>query len=198
MDYLLPLTPSELNEMQEEIDFRDYCQAILPLEIAVLDTQIKKDLSKAVRSSAKHKTFLWITISPPDCTMQEFMKCTARMQKKKWIANNPYIYVIEQRKDELWWATAQPSYDNIGKHIHLIVNTTYAKSRVINELSKTFKCGAQSIHHTTHIMEHLQDKKDYCLGLKTGDGKEQKQKGDVLFRQKNNLSNYYTNGGSQT
>ncbi len=201
MDFTPPLNTEELAELNSDIEFRSYREAIAPLYAEVLSASIKKDLKRILcgDSTKRSDSFMMITINPKPCTLIELQDPLKRMLKKKWIAESTYLYVIEQRKPPEFYKTINDSPDN-GKHVHMIIKVKKRKSQVIREIANTFKkvCNVASIDVRTHNGEFWTDKMEYLTGVKTGEGKDIKQKGDVTFRLKNNIAVYYTNASTTT
>lgn len=193
MFHTKPLTPEEIEQHNVAEDFRIYCAAILPLENQVLDNLIKKDLRAAWTCNKKKKsgTFLWITISPPVCTIELFLNNLRRFLKKKWVAEFAYTYVIEQRKTVAYYS--HTDHDDNGKHIHIALANEKKKCKVISEIASTFKIPKSSVDSKKMILKYLPDKLEYMTGKKTGEGKEAKQMGDRVFRKIYNLDEVYTN-----
>lgn len=171
------------------------------LHIEVLDQEIKKDIARQLRGNTAKRTgtFLWITINPKPCTVDVFLSHLKKITEKRWISSRPYLYVIEQRKERSWYVGDNPDYINNGKHCHMIVEAKKAKSHALREIHNSMKplCTKESIDIKVCPMDYLDDKKNYCLGTKTGDGKDVKQEGDKIFRLKKNLSAYYISDGCE-
>lgn len=194
MDYHLPLTPEELEEMRKNTEWSEWARNILPLIIEVHDNEFKRNLAKREKCHTRTSTFLWITLNPKPCTTDALLNGVAKILKKKWIATSEWLYVIEQRKTPEYYI-GRTSYEDNGKHVHLIVKTKYKKNHAIRELHSTLKKIMSKESIDVRIMQDkfLQDKVDYVLGKKTGEGKDIKQDGDIVYRQIKNLDKYYSN-----
>lgn len=194
MFWSLPLTPDEIEEHKVADDFRTYCECILPLEMQVLDADIKKHIKARWYNNSKNTdTFLWLTVSPPPCTTEQFLSYVAIFLKRKWVATFAYIYTIEQRKTPAYYLAEPLNHNDNGKHIHIALKNDYKKSYVLRELASNFKCSKNHVDYKRLPIAYFDDKVKYMTGLKTGPGKEEKQKGDVIFRKIYNLANIYTN-----
>lgn len=166
------------------------------LRLDVLEDELRRTIRRDLRSNTKSGTgsFLWITINPRPCTTGAFVNSLEKIVKKKWIASSRYLYVIEQRKDASYYEGDDIDYINNGKHCHMIVEAKKKKNHALREIYSTMKsiCTKESIDIKVCPMEYLDDKKNYCLGKKTGDGKDVKQEGDKIYREKKNLAEYYS------
>lgn len=171
------------------------------LQLSALEQNIISIHRKKFASpvSKKQETFLWITIRPGDCSTATFLECVDRLMNKKWIKQNDYLYVIEQSKDPSYYVGRTNFKDN-GKHIHLLLLAKKRKSEVVREIHSTFKhiMTKSGIDVKVMIKKFLDDKKEYILGLKTGEGKAEHQAGDIIYRKNKNLCIYYTNASSFT
>jgi len=138
--------------------------------------------------------YYWITFNPkPDITLEQLRKFTDKLLSKKWITDAIYSY--EQRGETL---------EDCGKgiHMHILIHrnnfkTTHAKREIYN----TFKSytGISKDIFDKNCFKAIpyswgEDKVEYLKGNKWDSEKDSKIKIDAEFRQKNNLSIYYTYG----
>ncbi len=137
---------------------------------------------------------IFITVNPrPDIDLLEFMKVLRKYVIKKWI--DDYIYVIEQRG-----ITEDESGKGFHSHILIWKPDNKRSSEVIRETKNTFKkiCSVDnpSILNIQNCKEEdIEKRRNYMLGLKAlndDPSKEQKQKIDIGFRERNNIEIYYS------
>lgn len=160
---------------------------------------IYKDLKKMedaipipVKKERILRDWVWLTVSPkPDVTIEQFKKILHKQANRKlWCE---YKYVIEQRgKTE----------EEVGKgiHAHLLLKrnpeTEYKSTRrqCDNGFKNIVDTKLSFVYYWQECRaDFLADKLEYMIGVKTGDGKDVKQKMDIIFRQKNNIKNIYEN-----
>lgn len=137
----------------------------------------------------KKNAHFFVTISlPPDSNLEEIKKVMERIVMKKWIQNQKWYYVFEQRGE-----TMETAGD--GLHIHLLIlKNKKRKSQCLREIASTFKISKNFVDVREGNTEELYVKRlNYLKGDKN-DKKLMKVKIDLLFRQNNNLRDIYTNG----
>lgn len=139
-----------------------------------------------LRKNREKKQHYFITISYDKRDIADIMISMEKVTRKKWITE--YYYVVEQRGTSI-------STCGEGIHVHLLINKNgKRKSQVIREIASTTKLQKNFIDiqegKTAVIYER---RKDYMLGKKEGILKRNRVEFDVLFRQKNNLRDIYTN-----
>lgn len=151
------------------------------------DMQIKKKLAD------KHNNgYLWVTINPkPDIGLDVFLTKIKKIAHYTCFSN--FKYVIEQR--------GTISENNIGKgvHAHLLLqrNLSYKPKDCIKNIRRGAKilCGNSSNNNQVNIQkigdEWKSQKDEYIEGCKFGEGKSDKQKGDIIFRKKEKLETVY-------
>jgi len=149
---------------------------------------IKKELT----AKEHNNQFCFITVSPKESvSLEEFKKAVEKSVSRNMFRD--YLYVYEQRGK---------STDEQGKgfHTHILVkrNLNYKPSKIAFNLKNTFKNMTNvnnpqllNIQHIGH--EFAKDKVDYITSLKTDEGKDEKQKIDVIWRQAEDLSPFYGN-----
>lgn len=150
-----------------------------------LKGKIKENVAKEHNNG-----YCFITISPKED--YEFSKFYDKV--KKFVERNMFLqyrYVLEQRgvKDE-----------DAGKgfHAHILVkrNLDYKPSKIALNSKNTFKdvCNVNNpkILNIQHIGEEFaKDKDEYMTGVKTGEGKDEKQAIDIIWRKANNIESVY-------
>lgn len=141
----------------------------------------------------KYGNVLFITINPrPDVSLEEFIKVMNKFKSKVWIED--YIYVYEQRG-----TTAQESGKGFHSHILLWKPDNKKSHEVIRETKNTFKniCSIDnpSILNIKNCKdEDIEKRKNYMLGhknIETDPSKQVKQEIDLIWRERNNIENYY-------
>lgn len=148
-----------------------------------------REKKKNLLAKEHNNGYVFITINPkPQVSLEEFDR-----QVRKAIGRNMFdgvCAVYEQRGT---------NEEEIGKgfHAHILAkrNLDYKPSKVANNLKNTFKsvCDVNNpaLLNIQHIGEDFaQDKQDYILGIKTGEGKSIKQELDVVWRLKNDIKEY--------
>ncbi len=136
--------------------------------------------------------WLWLTVSPNDkVEFLDFKKKIESFANRKMFKE--YFYVFEQRSQEKETA-------GMGFHAHLLLkrNISYKQNKIVSNSKNSFKNMTKvndfNIFHFHWCPdEYLDDKMEYMTGAKTGSEKDIKQLIDVIFREKYNLDNYYTN-----
>lgn len=152
---------------------------------------IEDQIPKPVKKESNLRDWVWLTISPkPDIELESFMKALDRsVHRKIW---EKYYYVLEQR------GTIED--DNLGKgfHAHLLLrrnpDTEYKHTK--RQMKNTFKNFCNVDHDKVFYWKEcredfLDDKLEYITNIKTADGKEAKQEGDVIWRKNNNILPLY-------
>jgi len=157
--------------------------------------QYEKELDgkkKELTAKEHNNQFCFITVSPKESvSLEEFKKSVEKAVSRNMFRD--YLYVYEQRGK---------STDEQGKgfHTHILVkrNLNYKPSKIGLNLKNTFKNMTNvnnpqllNIQHIGH--EFAKDKVDYITSLKTDEGKDEKQKIDVIWRQAEDLLPFYGN-----
>lgn len=169
-------------------------------ENGLIDKRLKEigdkieNLQKSHRKEGKTLNY-WITVNPPEeTTLEEMLKHTNRFINRAIVEE--YMYVVEQRG-------AIESEIGKGKHIHLyfkIKEETYEPpSKIIKYLKSSYKkllnVETKALWIQPLKQEYVIDKVNYMID-KNIDGqyedKKEKQQMDKIFRENNNLLNYYT------
>lgn len=156
-----------------------------------------KEYEKVCRYDLKEATavehnngYSFVTINPNDTTtLTEFEE-----KLKKFVNRNMFIkyrYVIEQRG-----STEKDMGKGFHAHVLLKRNLDYKPSKIVVNTKNTFKgitnVDNNQVLNIQHIGEDFaKDKDDYMTGVKTGEGKDEKQAIDKIFRKKNNLESVY-------
>ncbi len=163
----------------------------LPVDCAEIyqGNYLMYDLRRIRKNRDKRKgntAHVFITISFPDT--KGILGKHGKIGKKKWVSQNEYHYSIEQRGDTV---------ETMGKgmHIHILIkDLRKRRSHIIRELASTFNIKKNFIDVRQSNKAGLYEiRKNYIMGVKTQD-KMKKVAIDRIFRQKNNLRQYYTNG----
>jgi len=184
--YLNSRTRSYLNEKYE-------CDE-LGEQWAILrkDSQRMRLKGATKKANDRNQLFIWLTINPnPTIKLEAFMKLVEKFANRAMFKQ--YAYVIEQR------GTIEELNIGTGFHAHLLLqrSLTYKPNKVLANSKNTFKymCDTTKQHlFNFHWCPSLwiDDKLEYMrFGKKTGDGKLEKQEADILFREENDLLEYY-------
>lgn len=142
------------------------------------------------RKQVKPYTHLFITVNPPPTLLLDiFINTINKTLSKNWIEG--YIYVIEQRGE---------NEEELGKgfHTHILIKLTHHKkqSEINREIKNTWKKILDiDNYHILNIKfidnDEQKRKQGYILGEKAEEIKHLKQKMDIVYRQNNNLKQFY-------
>lgn len=150
-------------------------------------------LLKEKQAFKKNNSHIFITINPsPSVELADFMKVCHKVAKKTCFSD--ILYVFEQR--------GTTANCDIGKgfHCHLLCtrNLNYKPAKCITNMKQSLKKFVGNVNNQAQLnfqvcgKEYARDKKDYILGKnKKGDGKDEKQLGDDVWRAKNLISAFY-------
>lgn len=205
LEYNDSVVKANLDTLVNKAIYKGFKKAITDMVCEATKLEIREGLidnSKLVRIYEGYKknidvrfgNVIFITVNPrPDIDLLEFMKVLRKYVIKKWI--DDYIYVIEQRG-----ITEDESGKGFHSHILIWKPDNKRSSEVIRETKNTFKkiCSVDnpSILNIQNCKEEdIEKRKNYMLGLKALDddpSKEQKQKIDIGFRERNNIEVYYS------
>jgi len=138
------------------------------------------------------RDWIWLTVNPkPDIQLPNFVEVLAKLVKRKLFCD--YYYVIEQR------GTVED--DNLGKgfHAHLLLKRSpdkeykATKRQVQNSFKNFCDTKREAVFYWKECREDfLDDKMEYINSIKTGEGKDLKQKGDIIWRKANGLLPLYS------
>lgn len=161
-----------------------------PMKNLKLENQDLKQRIREKKAAEAQSNYVFITVNPKkDVDFEKFRElcekfAQRKMFKKSWL-------VFEQRGK-----TEEELGKGFHAHIECVRNVDYKPSQVIRNTRNTFKnvCNLQ-IEETLKIQHHGEDfhkdKMEYIDGVKTGEGKEEKQIMDVIFRKNKNLQVIY-------
>lgn len=205
----------DFDQTDENVKFTDICKmSKFPYEIYALEEQMKsltkwitkdklenqeynntnfqivQDLyNEKQRRKENKKPFYFITINPePDTDFNEFKSAVEDISTFCWI--DKCYWVFEQRGTSI--------EDIHGIHSHILIenhNCEFGKmkSQITNKFKKFVgKVCEGTINIQKKKREWLNDKLEYIMGKKYDEGKPEKQEIDIIWRQKNELQNYYT------
>lgn len=154
--------------------------------------KIEDTIPKPIKES-NLRDWIWLTVNPkPDVLLNDFINVLAKLVKRKIFSR--YVYVLEQR------GTIEE--DNLGKgfHAHLLLKRAPDKEykQTKRQVKNTFKNICNVEHEKVFYWKEcrddfLDDKMEYITAVKTGDGKDKKQLGDIKWRQDNNIAVVYEN-----
>lgn len=162
--------------------------------------RLRQDLAKSKQGSKSKLIWLTINIAPenftddcnyPEVQMPNLMRQIAKYANSKMFQS--YIYAVEQREK-----TFDPSKNYVGQHVHLLLlrHHTYCHSQVARNSKNTWKywCDTENekvFNFHKCPQDYAQDKIDYILGKKTGDGKSDKVLIDSQWRKHHNVEKFY-------
>lgn len=154
-----------------------------------------KDRKRTQAAKAHNNLYLFVTINPkPSVQLNEFKDAVKKLVGRQLFA--AFAYAFEQR------ATA-PEEAGKGFHVHILMrrNLNYKPCKIKSNMCNTMKniCDVKDnrVFNVQWIGEEFaRDKLQYITGGKTGDGKDQKQNIDVIFRQNENLEVLYKSEAS--
>ena len=151
-----------------------------------------KDKIKQQVAEKHNNDYVFVTINPDPKT--DF--ATFRDKVEKYVKRNMFLdyrYVYEQRG-----ATEEQAGCGFHAHVLLKRNLDYKPSKIISNTKNTFK-GITNVNNSNVLniqiigKEFMLDKNEYITGVKTGEGKDEKQAVDKLWREQNNLQAVYGN-----
>jgi len=136
--------------------------------------------------------YCFITINPRDnVKLEDFRAKVEKLATRNMFKE--YIYVFEQRGAE-----SKEAGKGFHSHILLTRNCNYKPCKIKQNAQNTFKsiCDSQNpnILNIQFIGESFaKDKQDYITDCKTGEGKDVKQEIDIVWREQNNIKQFYGN-----
>ncbi len=176
----------------ESIIKKEYDAELLGPEMIELKNYEQEVNEKIREKIAKdnNNAFVFITINPNAATtLTELQTRVEKFVNRQMFLS--YRYVYEQR------GTTEADMGK-GFHAHILLkrNLSYKPSKIVVNTKNTFKgitkVDNPQILNIQHIGEEFaKDKDEYMTGVKTGEGKDEKQAIDKLFRQKNDLESVY-------
>lgn len=204
LDYDDNVVQANLDELVNKAIYRGFTKAISDMVCDATKLEIRegKIPNKKLISiyegykkniDNKYGNVLFITINPrPDVSLEDFMKTMNKFKSKVWIED--YIYVYEQRG-----TTEQDSGKGFHSHVLLWKPDNKKSHEVIRETKNTFKniCSIDnpSILNIKNCKdEDIEKRKNYMLGHKNTEidpSKQVKQEIDLIWRERNNIENYY-------
>lgn len=149
-----------------------------------------KEKKRTQAAKAHNNLYLFVTINPkPSVKLNEFKDAVKRLVGRQLFT--AFAYAFEQR------ATA-PEEAGKGFHVHILMrrNLNYKPCKIKSNMCNTMKniCDVNDnrVFNIQWIGEEFaRDKLQYITGGKTGDGKDQKQNIDVIFRKNEDLEVLY-------
>jgi len=215
LNILLGEKPEDLEEIKEYLEGRElYNKAVeqfkskkiekivaLEYQAELLGDKMKKvkEYENHVKALIKSQTaekhnndYVFVTINPnPDIDFATF-----RDKVEKYVKRNMFLdyrYVYEQRG-----ATEEQAGKGYHAHVLLKRNLDYKPSKIIVNTKNSFK-GITQVNNPQILniqiigKEFMLDKNEYITGVKTDEGKDEKQAVDKLWREQNNLQAVYGN-----
>ncbi len=169
-------------QLQDNIPQFEYDEMELLLEK-------QKELKK--QNDPKYAAF--ITINPEKSRLGDFNELSKRVEKclsKHWVQE--YAYCYEQRSDN--------ADDLYGLHAHILLTRHIKPSHLERGVRSAFKAivGIPDKHIDIQYKKKdwINDKLEYMLGKKTGEGKEEKVEIDKIFRETLGIEDIYYSQGN--
>lgn len=138
----------------------------------------------------KNSPIMFITLAPAkgDITIDNFIKKTMEFCNFRYIKQS--LFVIEQRFNGI------PNKENKelgdGMHIHILIDKGKHKpSDVKRDIKRKFGSYTMNYDFSYRHRKDLYKTQGYMIGLKKDDDKQEKQKLDVIFREKHGLKMWY-------
>lgn len=160
----------------------------------IKDHEEKLNCTIREQAAQKHNNlYLWLTVNPKSDIKFDDFKCRVEKAVNRAMFSD-YLYVFEQRGTE--------DQCNLGDgfHAHMLLkrNLDYKPCKVITNIKNTFK--DMTMVDNSEIFawwwcsdQYKKDKVEYITGLKTAEGKDEKQIGDKLWRKYNDLETFFGN-----
>ncbi len=155
--------------------------------------QLNKKRLREKTADAHNNRYFFITINPPPNTdLLKFIKKVEKYSTRILCVQSQWVF--EQRGVDI-------SSAGTGVHCHMLVerNLNYKPCKFKDYTRNAFKCLFRQNNHLNNsllnikpcCMNFLKDKIEYMTGDKTGDGKQEKQDIDIIWRENNNLLSFY-------
>lgn len=147
--------------------------------------QIKENIAKEHNNG-----YCFITINPePRISLNDFRERVEKFANRNMFLK--YRYVLEQRGTK-----GEEAGKGFHAHILCARNLDYKPSKISVNSKNTFKSmlnvNNPALLNIQHIGEDFaKDKDEYMTGVKTGEGKDEKQEIDKVWRKMNNLESVY-------
>lgn len=131
----------------------------------------------------KDPSYYFITINPSECTIVDLDSILNSIKKRKFV--NIHCYIFEQRGITL-------NDSGKGKHIHMIIDKTIAKSDAITYIHNSIKkyCTKENIDIREITENGKIIRENYMKGHKAFE-KIQSVEIDKIWRKENNLQDFY-------
>lgn len=186
----MPIFATEKEALEYSRDLREYEELRDKLYSKYQYDSKTERVYNVVNVVKKVYTHLFLTINPPpNLDLKDFIDKIYKTLSKNWIEG--YLFVIEQRGENI---------EEIGKgfHTHILIKLLNNKkqSEINREIKNTWKKILDVDNYHILNLKYIDDaeqkrKQNYILGLKTEEHKHLKQKHDIIYRNNNNLKNYY-------
>lgn len=157
---------------------------------------------KAIREDKKDRPsgrIYWITVNPkPDIKFDEFKKTVEKQLSRKFVKS--YVMAYEQKASE---ENGEPI--GFGFHCHILMERT-EESEPSNKIQKYIRAGFKKVcdSQNKNVLywkicprQYIEDKINYFIDKNKDDDhidKQNKQKYDVVWREKENLEFIYFSG----
>lgn len=138
----------------------------------------------------KRSDIMFITLAPPEneISVDNFVKKTLEFCEFKYIKQ--YVFVIEQRFN----GEPNDKYKKLGDgaHIHILVDKgNHKPSDLKRDIKRKFAGYEMIMDFSFRHRKDIIKTQNYMVGDKKDEDKRLKQIQDKLFREKNNIKNYW-------
>lgn len=167
------------------------CMSLPLAEIVSVQYRVIRFMEKHRGSLNRHKPrkFHWVTVNPrPDVSLTDFVNAVHRFAKRTTLRLIHYCF--EQRGET----------DNTvgsGLHCHMLIipiATQHGVSNWVRGAFGKYVGTKKAIDIRVYPVSFYEDKLQYMKGEKWDEEKGQKVFYDAIFRSRNNLDSFYTNG----
>ncbi len=159
------------------------------IEVKEYEKELKGKL-KELAAKDHNNGYCFITINPnKDVDLNTFREKIDKFVKRNMFQS--YRYVLEQRG-----ATTDEAGKGFHAHILLKRNLDYKPSKIVVNTKNSFK-GITNVDNPAILNiqtigeDFAKDKDEYMNGVKTGEGKDEKQAIDIVWRKDNNIESVY-------
>lgn len=194
---LLRLLSGEMNELYKrklrQLLEQEYTMDKLGTTLSNIRNAVEenKKTLRILNAKKNNNAYLWITVNPkPEVKFCDFKKKIEKLVNRKMFTH--YEYVYEQRGC---------SVETAGKgfHCHILAtrNVAYKPCKCISNVRNTCKTLVGNVMNNAQLNVQIigddfaSDKREYMTGVKTGDGKDQKQIIDQHWRQAESIKKIY-------
>lgn len=148
-------------------------------------------LTRIFAARSERSNLFFVTINfKPESTVHSILAVMSKLAARSFVKR--YAYNIEQRGETV---------EEMGKgiHSHFLIATDINQSHLEKYIFSSVRTMVGNKRHVDvrkYSMSLWNDKLDYIKGLKWDSDKDLKIEVDNLFREKNNIDFFYTNGAT--